>query len=221
MKIKVISNGGTPGNSPGNKFYSTRYEQALVPQDKAMNDAHIAQLKQEWLLQHGQVPFKYSRNQGLMQKWEQMQQAKADAWARANEPKRFLNPLLRSMNGIAADKELRRNRNGNTAVLSSSWIGDGSVDVNGRTVTITMPPTRSNPTGKYTYGTTPMGLREFYSSPSLGKVISDLSRANPGTTMHGLTKLWESRDRFEHRSNRGWTGNYKHGQFKTDRTGRR
>lgn len=211
MKIHVETREGTQGNG----LYNPRYEQALVPQDKAMNDSHLAELKQEWLLSHGRVPFKYSRNQGLMQQWEQMQQAKAEAWARANEPKRFLNPLLRPMNGIPSDKELRRTRGGATAKMSSSWIGDGSVTANGNSVTIQLPPSRSNPTGKYTYGTTPMGLREFYSSPSLGKVISDLSRANPGTTMHGLTKLWETRDRFEHRSNRGWTGDYKHGDFKT------
>lgn len=217
MKIKVETRKGTSGNG----LFNPRYSEALVPQDKAMNDAHIAKLRQEFLLQHGRVPFKVSRDPLAMQRWEQERQLKAEAWARSNEPKRFLNPLLRPMNGIAADKELRRNRNGNTARMSSSWVGDGSVDVNGRTVTITLPPSRSNPTGKYTYGTTPQGLKEFYSSPSLGKVISDLSRCNPGTTAHGLTKLWETKDRFRHRSARGWADGYNHGDYKTDRTGRR
>lgn len=211
MKIHVETRKGNPGNG----LYKSRYSEALVPQDKAMNDAHIAQLRQEFLLQHGRVPFKVSRDPLAMQQWEQERQRKADAWARANEPKRFLNPLLRPMNGIPSDKVLRRNRNGNTAQMSSSWIGDGSVDANANSVTITLPPSRSNPSGKYTYGTTPQGLKEFYSAPSLGKVISDLSRANPGTTMHGLTKLWETRDRFKHRSARGWTGDYQHGDFKT------
>lgn len=215
MKIHVNVREGVQGNGT----YKPRYEQALVPQDKAMNDSHIAELRQEWMLSHGRVPFKVSRDPLLMQQWEENQKKKAQAWAIANEPKRYLNPLLRPMNGIQADKELRRTRSGATAQMSSSWVGDGSTNANAMSLTISLPPTKNNPSGKYTYGTTPEGLREFYSSPSLGKVISDLSRANPGTTMHGLTKLWESRDRFEHRSNRGWTGNYKHGDYKA--SGRR
>lgn len=209
MKFRVLKSDG------GNGSYSPSYEQALVPQNKAMNDAHLEELKQEWLLSHGRVPFAVSRNPALMAKWEAEQKAKAEEWARENEPKRFLNPLLRGMNGIKADKELRRDRTGRTATLSSSWVKDGTTDANGLTINIDLGGK------KYTYGTTPQGLKEFYSSPSLGRVVSELSRANPGTTLHGLTKLWETKDRFRHRSSRGWNGSYRHGDFKTDRTGRR
>lgn len=210
MRFHVFYNGG----SGGNKDYSRRYEDAITPQNKAMNDSHISQLMTEWLLKHN-PPQNIVNNVGAMKAWRLGAERQAREWAVANEPKRFLNPLLRSMNGIPADLEMRRNRLGNTAKLSSSWIGDGTVDVNGNTVNIMLGDK------KYTYGTTPQGIKEFYESPSLGKVVSDLSRANPGTTMHGLTKLWETRNRFNHRSNRGWTGDYKHGRYKTDRTGRR
>ena len=63
-------------------------------------------------------------NPPAMQAWRVSAQKRARDWARKMEPKRFLNPLVRSMNGIPADTKQRRTPGGATAILSSSWVGD-------------------------------------------------------------------------------------------------
>lgn len=207
MRFVVYSNGADPRNSPGNKDYNRRYEAAITPQDKRMNDEHLAELKQEWLLKHGRVPFKVAQNKALMMEWERQQEAKADAWAKANEPKRFLNPLLRPTNGISADKVMRRNRAGRTADISSSWVGDATLDASGRVLTIQLPPNKKNPTGKYTYGTTPEILKQFLGAKSLGKVISHLAHQRGSNITHsGITKLWDSKSQSDMSSKRNGTG---------------
>ena len=112
MKFRVWYNGGD-SSGPHNWRYEPEYYQALVPQDKAMNDEHIAELTTEWLLRHN-PPATVLRNPGAMRAWRAAAQAKAREWAIKHEPKRYLNPLLRPMNGIPADRFMRRNKFGNT-----------------------------------------------------------------------------------------------------------
>ena len=184
MRFRVWSNGSPTGASVGNHRYDRRFESALEPQNKAMNDEHIALLAQEWLSKH-KPPKHIVANPGALAAWEQSAKTKAHDFAVRMEPKRFLNPLLRPTNGIKADKDMRRNPMGETAVLSSSWVGDGNLDATGRVINIDLG------NHKYTYGTTPEGLKQFYGAKSLGNIISVLSRAPAGTTYCGLTKLWD------------------------------
>lgn len=201
MRFQVFDNGGSGHNSS----FSKRYEDAVIPQDKPMNDSHISQLQTEWLLKHN-PPSHIMNNPGAMAAWRQGAERKAREWAVQNEPKRFLNPLLRKINGISADSEMRRNRNGNTATISSSWVGDATIDATGRVLTIQLPPNSKNPTGKYTYGTTPQTLKAFLGAKSLGQVISRLRNSDAGTTDSGITKLWDSRKNPELRPKRRGNG---------------
>lgn len=121
MKWHVWYNGG--GEKTGNSRYNPRYKDALVPQNKAMNDEHLAQLETEWFMTH-EPPPQILNNPPAMQAWRVSAQKRARDWARKMEPKRFLNPLLRPMNGIPADTKMRRTPGGATAILSSSWVGD-------------------------------------------------------------------------------------------------
>lgn len=168
MKFRVWYNGGD-SDGPHNWRYDQRYEQALVPQDKAMNDAHIAQLTTEWLLKHN-PPGNILRNPGAMKAWRLAAEQKAREWAIKHEPKRFLNPLLRPMNGIPADRFMRRNTAGNTAVLSSSWVGDVGVNVTGTTAAFDLAGK------KYTFPIAEIGgldgLKRCLSAPSIGSYIA-------------------------------------------------
>ena len=122
MKWHVWNNGGN-SEGPGNWRYDPRYRDALVPQNKAMNDEHLAQLETEWFMQNDPPP-QILNNPPAMQAWRVSAQKRARDWARKMEPKRFLNPLLRATNGIPADTKERRTPGGATAILSSSWVGD-------------------------------------------------------------------------------------------------
>ena len=122
MKWHVWKNGGN-SEGPGNWRYDPRYRDALVPQNKAMNDEHLAQLETEWFMQNDPPP-QILNNPPAMQAWRVSAQKRARDWARKMEPKRFLNPLLRATNGIPADTKERRTPGGATAILSSSWVGD-------------------------------------------------------------------------------------------------
>lgn len=186
----------------GNGRYNPRYEQAITIQDKVMNDRHLEELKNEYLRKYS-PPLNVVQDKQKLAKWLVLQEERAKDFAKRNEPKRYLNPLLRPMNGISADKVLRRNNRGNTAEFSSSWVGGSktgvsrgniSLDANGRVINIKLGgPTKNNPTGVYTYGTTPEGLKKFFSGKSLGNTIAVLSRSPEGTTYNGLTKLWDVR----------------------------
>lgn len=121
MKWHVWYNGG--GEKTGNSRYNPRYKDALVPQNKSMNDEHLAQLETEWFMTH-EPPPQIIGNHPAMRAWQTAAKRRAREWAVKMEPKRFLNPLLRPMNGIPADTKERRTPGGATAVLSSSWIGD-------------------------------------------------------------------------------------------------
>lgn len=183
-------------NGVGNKSFNRRYEAAVVPQNKQMNDEHLERLKNEFLRSKS-PPLSVMNDKKKLAEWMALNEQRAKEWARKNEPKRFLNPLLRSMNGIKSDVVMRRTRNGNTAIINSSWVGsdrDVTLDATGRVINIKLGgPTRNNATGVYTYGTTPEGLKDFLGAKSLGHVISVLSRAPEGTTYSGLTKLWDVR----------------------------
>ena len=122
MKWHVWNNGGN-SEGPGNWRYDPRYRDALVPQNKAMNDEHLAQLETEWFMQNNPPP-QILNNPPAMQAWRVSAQKRAREWAVKMEPKRFLNPLLRATNGIPADTKQRRTPGGATAILSSSWVGD-------------------------------------------------------------------------------------------------
>lgn len=121
MKWRVWYNGG--GEKTGNSRYNPRYKDALVPQNKAMNDEHLAQLETEWFMTHEPPPH-IIKNPMAMKAWQLGAKRRAREWAVKMEPKRFLNPLLRPMNGIPADTKMRRTPGGATAILSSSWVGD-------------------------------------------------------------------------------------------------
>lgn len=168
MKFRVWYNGGD-SDGPHNWRYEPEYYQALVPQDKAMNDEHIAELTTEWLLRHN-PPANILVNPGAMRAWRQAAQAKAREWAIKHEPKRYLNPLLRPMNGIPADRFMRRNKFGNTAILSSSWVGDAGLNASGSAVTFNLG-------GKnYTFPVNEIGglqgLSRCLSAPSIGSYIA-------------------------------------------------
>lgn len=168
MKFSVWYNGGD-SSGPHNWRYEQQYEQALVPQTKAMNDEHLAELSTEWLLRHN-PPANILRNPGAMRAWRQAAQQKAREWAIKYEPKRYLNPLLRPMNGIPADRRMRRDRFGNTANLSSSWVGDAGVNASGSAVTFDL-------NGKnYTFQMAEIGglngLKQCLSAPSIGRYIA-------------------------------------------------
>lgn len=168
MKFRVWYNGGD-STGPHNWRYEDQYEQALVPQDKRMNDEHIAELTTEWLLRHN-PPRNILSNPGAMRAWRLAAQQKARDWAIKYEPKRYLNPLLRPMNGIPADRFMRRDKFGNTAVLSSSWVGDAGVNASGSAVTFDLG-------GKnYTFPVAEIGglagLRRCLSAPSIGRYIA-------------------------------------------------
>jgi len=190
MRFYVNTN---EGGAQGNLSYNKRYEAAITPQDKRMNDTHIEQLKNEFMRKYS-PPMKVMNDKQLLNQWLQQQELKAEDWARRNEPKRFLNPLLRPMNGIASDKVMRKNRNGNTAEISSSWVGDVTIDATGKVLTVQLPPNKKNPTGRYTYGTSPEILKQFLGSKSLGQIISHLAHTRgSGVTHSGITKLWDSK----------------------------
>lgn len=122
MKWHVWNNGGN-SEGPGNWRYNPRYRDALVPQNKAMNDEHLAQLETEWFMTH-EPPPQIIGNPPAMRAWRVAANRRAREWAVKMEPKRFLNPLLRATNGIPADTKERRTPGGATAILSSSWVGD-------------------------------------------------------------------------------------------------
>ena len=122
MKWHVWNNGGN-SEGPGNWRYDPRYRDALVPQNKAMNDEHLAQLETEWFMTH-EPPPQIIGNPPAMRAWRVAANRRAREWAVKMEPKRFLNPLLRATNGIPADTKERRTPGGATAILSSSWVGD-------------------------------------------------------------------------------------------------
>lgn len=167
FKFHVWDNSGA--ENLGNHRYDPRYEEALNPQTKRMNDEHIAQLVAEWKARHPAV-----KPAGMTNAVFNAQQNElAKEWARKMEPKRYLNPLLYPMNGIKADKKMRR-KNGNTAILSSSWIGDAEFN----------DTAMSNPTqvvielgGKpYTFKLSEIGgfdgLKKALSAPSIGSYIA-------------------------------------------------
>lgn len=168
MKFRVWYNGGD-STGPHNWRYENRYEQALVPQTKAMNDAHLEQLKTEWLLTHN-PPGNILNNPSAMKAWRLAAERKARDWAVKHEPKRFLNPLLRPMNGIPADQVMRRNTNGSTAVLSSSWVGDAGLNATGTAVSFDLGGK------KYTFPVAEIGgldgLKRCLSAPSIGRYIA-------------------------------------------------
>ena len=122
MKWTVWDNHGN-SEGPGNWRYDPRYKDALVPQTKAMNDTHIAVLETEWYMTH-EPPPQVVANPAAMRAWRKMAKKQAREFAVKNEPKRWLNPLLRPMNGIPADTKMRRTPGRQTAILSSSWVGD-------------------------------------------------------------------------------------------------
>ena len=168
MKFRIWYNGGDSAG-PHNWQYNPKYEQALVPQTKAMNDEHIAQLQTEWLLKHN-PPGHILNNPSAMRAWRLGAERKAREWAIKHEPKRFLNPLLRPMNGIPADRYQRRNTYGSTAVLSSSWVGDAGVNASGTAVSFDLG-------GKsYTFPIAYIGgldgLKRCLSAPSIGRYIA-------------------------------------------------
>ena len=172
MRFHVWGNGGD-ASGPHNWRYNQAFEQALIPQDKKMNDKHLAQLEAEWKAAH---PFKLDPTlkgtvTAATRKIEYEQAA--EEWAKKNEPKRFLNPLLRPINGIKPDKDLRR-VNGDTAILSSSWVGNAKLPVgnavNPSTVTFDLG-------GKdYTFKLSEIGgypgLKAALSAPSIGSYIA-------------------------------------------------
>lgn len=171
-KWHIWSNHGD-SSGPHNHRYNDRFEQALVPQNKAMNDRHLAALCKEWLLKH---PIKNVAKMDPRAKVAQqaLQKKLAMDWAKRMEPKRYLNPLLRPINGIKADKGLRRNQGGSTAILSSSWVGDvkfpEAYTVNPQQVTFDLG-------GKdYTFKLSEIGgyegLKRCLSAPSIGSYIS-------------------------------------------------
>lgn len=169
MRFHIWNNGGN-SSGPHNWRYDRNYEEALRPQDKRMNDQHIEELVNEWLKRHASnAPAHIVNNNGALKAWQKAQQIKAREWAIKNEPKRYLNPLLRTMNGIPADTTMRRDRNGNTAILSSSWVGDANLNA-GSAVTFDLG-------GKnYTFKLAEIGglegLRRCLSAPSIGSYIA-------------------------------------------------
>lgn len=168
MKFRVWYNGGD-SSGPHNWRYEPEYYQALVPQNKAMNDEHLEELSTEWLLRHN-PPKNILNNPSAMRAWRRAAQERAREWAIKHEPKRFLNPLLRPMNGIPADKYMRRDKFGNTALLSSSWVGDAGVNVTGTAVNFDLGGK------KYTFNMAEIGgldgLSRCLSAPSIGSYIA-------------------------------------------------
>lgn len=181
MRFRIWDNGGN-SEGPHNWRYDRQFQDALVPQDKAMNDRHLDLLKNEWLQAHN-PPRTALADPIKLAAWKKQAEIKAMDWARKNEPRRFLNPLLRSMNGIPADTDMRRNQNGDTAILSSSWVGDASTDVTGKRLFINLGGK------KYTYGVAPGGFKNFLGGASIGRTIAQLRNSPAGTTINGLTKL--------------------------------
>lgn len=172
-KWHVWNNGGD-SEGPHNWRFDSRYIEALRPQNKKMNDEHLRELVQEWKLKHpynfsGINPIQDAAGKAL---WDK----NALEWAKKNEPRRYLNPLLRPINGIKADEGLRRlgGHAGDTAVLSSSWVGDAkfpaAYTVNPSTVTFDLGGKdytfKLNEIGGY------KGLEECLSSPSIGSYIA-------------------------------------------------
>ena len=173
MRFHIWGNGGN-SEGPHNWRYESQFEQALVPQDKKMNDKHLAQLKAEWKEKH---PFKLDpslKGTVLAATRKIEYEQAAEDWAKKNEPKRFLNPLLRPINGIKADTDLRRNGSGDTAILSSSWVGNAKLPVgnavNPSTVTFDLGGKdytfKINEIGGYP------GLKAALSAPSIGSYIA-------------------------------------------------
>ena len=174
-KWHIWDNGGN-SSGPHNWRFAADQIQALIPQDKKMNDKHIKELVNEWMQKHsaGPVLTKLGNLNPQATKARQLAEKKlAEDWAKKNEPKRYLNPLLRPINGIKADDGLRR-VNGNTAILSSSWVGDAkfpaaftmnpqqvTFDLNGKDYTFKL-----NEIGGYE------GLKKCLSSDSIGSYIS-------------------------------------------------
>ena len=184
MRVRIWDNGGD-SNGPHNWRYEERYGDALRPQTKRMNDEHLAELKKEWFMKH-KPPMTIAKDPVKQKQWELLNEEKALAWARKNEPKRYLNPLLRGMNGIPADKDLRRlgGHAGATSILSSSWVNDAKVDSTGKRIFIDLGGK------KYCYGlNNPEALHQFGSTGSIGRTIAQLRNSKPGTTINGLTKL--------------------------------
>lgn len=165
LEIPVIRNGG------GNGVYNNAYRQALTPQNKAENDRHLEMLYQEYM--KNQKPARATMaNPALLAAWKAEQDKKAKEFAVKNEPKRFLNPILRAQgfNGIPGDTKLRRDKNGNTAQLSSSWIGPVKIDMNGQRAQISLG-------GKpYSFAMHEIGgingLKAALTSPSIGSYIA-------------------------------------------------
>lgn len=176
-KIHIWSNGwkGMPSkmvaDNPHNHRYDPAYEQALVPQTKAMNDQHIGDLMTQWFLTHKPAPA-IAANPARFAEWKLMADQKARDWAVRNEPKKFLNPIFRAQgfNGIPRSPTLRRDKNGNTAVLSSSWVGDALVTANGQRVDFDL--------GGKTYSFSmaeiggPAGLKACLTAPSIGRYMA-------------------------------------------------
>lgn len=184
---------------PHNWRFQADKIQALIPQDKNMNDKHLAELCKEWMTAHPVSPVLTSRgnvNPGATKAKEVVAQKMAMEWAKKNEPKRYLNPLLRPINGIKADQGLRR-VNGDSAILSSSWVGDAkfpqafamnpqqvTFDLNGKDYTFKL-----NEIGGYE------GLKQCLSAPSIGSYIAKnwigklpSSRKNWKTGKNGVAK---------------------------------
>lgn len=174
-KWHIWSNNGN-SEGPHNWRFTADKIQALIPQDKKMNDKHLKELTAEFLREHPVVPVLTSRgnlNPSATKAKEVAQRRLALEWAKRNEPKRYLNPLLRPINGIKADSGLRR-VNGDTAILSSSWVGDAkfpqayamnpqqvTFDLGGKDYTFKL-----NEIGGYE------GLKQCLSAPSIGSYIA-------------------------------------------------
>lgn len=187
MRFRIWNNGGD-SSGPHNWRYEEKYADALRPQTKLMNDQHLAELKKEWMLKHAsRIPKNITAGGKAAQiAWQKLNEQKALEWAKKNEPRRYLNPLLRSMNGIPADTDLRHlgGHGGATAIMSSSWVGDAKVDTTGKRIWIDLGGK------KYQYAlNSPDALKNFGSAESIGRTIAQLRNSPPGTTINGLTKL--------------------------------
>lgn len=173
-------NGATP-NQAGN---GRDWKQAFIPQGKIENDQHLQALQAEWLAKHTMPKRLMSANPAMQKAWQDQANMKAMAWAQKMEPKRYLNPLLRGTNGIRADQSQRRNEQGETAIPSSSWVGDVTMGMNPNRIWVDLGGK------KYQYGlTSKRGLSKFMTSDSLGRTIAKLSHMPAGSCLNGLRKL--------------------------------
>lgn len=169
FKFTVNYNGGN--KDTGNWQYNDAYREALNPQTKRMNDEHLKELVAEWKMNHPATKPQDMTSAAFNAQQKQL----ALDWARKMEPKRYLNPMLYPMNGIKADKKMRRrNGNGPTAILSSSWIGDAAFnDTASRMPTQVQIELGGKP---YTFKLNEIGgfegLQKALSAPSIGSYIA-------------------------------------------------